>query len=159
MKLVEPSSVLADLRHLARFLRVKHVRIIGGEPLLHPELLSVISAIRASKVTAKIRVVTNGVFLQRFPPGIPRQRGAQGLDYPGIQKIEAVTDIERWLNPATALRSCEVCAGSVGCRHAQQQIRRESPGEEGIDFDYLEDLEKDISVDSGCSRIVAGFEG
>lgn len=62
-----PSSVVADLTHLAKFLRVDHVRILGGEPLLHPNLLSLISVIRDSGIAPKIRVVTNGVLLDRVP--------------------------------------------------------------------------------------------
>lgn len=101
--------------------------------------------------------VHKSVHIQTTPAYLD-QRGAEGLDYLEIQKIERITDLERWLNPATALRSSEVCTGSVGRRHPHQQIRRELPEEEALDFEYLQVLERCISIDNVCSRIVAGFE-
>jgi organic radical activating enzyme len=63
---VSPADVLADLSILARHYRVDAVRILGGEPLLHPDLPGVAAAVRESGVTERICVVTNGLLLARM---------------------------------------------------------------------------------------------
>ena len=63
---VSPAEVLADLSILARHYRVDAVRLLGGEPLLHPDLPAIAAAVRASGVTERICVVTNGLLLARM---------------------------------------------------------------------------------------------
>jgi organic radical activating enzyme len=65
---VDPAEVLADLTTLARHYRVDVVRLLGGEPLLHPDLLAVIAAVRASGIGEQVCVVTNGLLLLRMEP-------------------------------------------------------------------------------------------
>jgi GTP 3',8-cyclase len=62
-KHADPDRVYRDLSLLARSYHAAHVRIVGGEPLLHPRLPNLIEAVRASQVTDRIRVLTNGVRL------------------------------------------------------------------------------------------------
>jgi hypothetical protein len=40
--------------------------VLGGEPLLHPDLLTVLDAIRTSGICDSIRVLTNGLLLRRM---------------------------------------------------------------------------------------------
>jgi hypothetical protein len=63
----QPEALYEVLRVLAKHYRAEHVRLLGGEPLLHPALLDVIDAVVLSGVTDRIRVVTNGVLLSRMP--------------------------------------------------------------------------------------------
>ena len=42
------------------------MRLLGGEPLLHPDLLSVIDAVRRSGVCDSISLTTNGLLLPRM---------------------------------------------------------------------------------------------
>jgi organic radical activating enzyme len=63
---VSPAEVLTDLSILARYYRVDVVRLLGGEPLLHPDLPGIAAAVRASGVTERICVVTNGLLLARM---------------------------------------------------------------------------------------------
>lgn len=63
---VSPRDLLADLSILARHYRADAVRLLGGEPLLHPDLPGVAAAVRASGVTERICVVTNGLLLARM---------------------------------------------------------------------------------------------
>lgn len=67
---MEPSEVRRDLSALSEVYRVDHVRLVGGEPLLHPRLLELIEAIRQSGVTDTIRLVTNGVLLAKAPQAL-----------------------------------------------------------------------------------------
>jgi organic radical activating enzyme len=64
---VDPDVVGRDLSLLARHYRAQWIRLVGGEPLLHPALLDVIEATRRSGVGSTVCVVTNGVLL----PGMP----------------------------------------------------------------------------------------
>jgi hypothetical protein len=92
---VDPESVRRDLTLLARSYRCEHVRILGGEPLLHPDLPGLVAAIRASGICDRVRVVTNGVLLSRQD-----DRFWQAVDelhvsvYPGHEPSGG--EVERW---------------------------------------------------------------
>lgn len=57
----------ADVAALARVMRVHRFRFVGGEPLLHRELLAHIGAVRESGIASEIQVCTNGALLDRTP--------------------------------------------------------------------------------------------
>jgi cyclic pyranopterin phosphate synthase len=62
----DPATVYHDLSVLAHCYHAKSVRVLGGEPLLHPDLPSVIDAIRRSQICDSIWVITNGRLLARM---------------------------------------------------------------------------------------------
>ncbi|WP_197322291.1 radical SAM protein [Saccharomonospora sp. NB11] len=64
---VDPAKVHDALVVLGRHYRSGYVKIMGGEPLLHPDILGVIEAVRTSGVTDTILVATNGTLLHRAP--------------------------------------------------------------------------------------------
>ena len=64
---VDPDQVLNDFSILAEYCHPQHIRLCGGEPLLHPHLLDVVDAVRDSGISECIRVVTNGTLLHRMP--------------------------------------------------------------------------------------------
>jgi len=66
---VPPAQIQRDLSAMARCFHASEVRVLGGEPLLHPELVPVLQVIRASGVSDTIRVITNGLLLPRMPAG------------------------------------------------------------------------------------------
>lgn len=63
---VDPQSLLRDLTMLARVYQVDFVRLLGGEPLLHPNLTAVMDTIEASGIASRICLVTNGLLLSRM---------------------------------------------------------------------------------------------
>jgi cyclic pyranopterin phosphate synthase len=66
---VEPEAIREDLAHAVRLgLRSNVLRLLGGEPLLHPKLAEIIRIAREAGISKKIHVVTNGVLLDRKPP-------------------------------------------------------------------------------------------
>jgi organic radical activating enzyme len=67
-RLADPDLVHRDLATLALHYRAEHVRLVGGEPLLHPALGEVVAAVRRSGITDRIRVLTNGTVLARMTP-------------------------------------------------------------------------------------------
>jgi hypothetical protein len=60
------AAIFKDLSILAKYIQVNHVRLLGGEPLLHPDLIGVIEAVRNSGISKRIRVVTNGLLLWKM---------------------------------------------------------------------------------------------
>jgi organic radical activating enzyme len=69
-RFVEPDDVHGSLSLLARHYHADQVRLVGGEPLLHPDLTSVIKAVRTSGVTERVVIVTNGLLLSRMDPEV-----------------------------------------------------------------------------------------
>jgi cyclic pyranopterin phosphate synthase len=65
--LVDPAVLEHDLSLLAEHYHAHTVRLLGGEPLLHPDLGTIIEVARRSRIGEVIRVVTNGVLLPRMP--------------------------------------------------------------------------------------------
>jgi organic radical activating enzyme len=99
----DPGQVFVDLSLLGRHCRPDRICLVGGEPLLHPDLQEVIGAVRRSGIQGRIRVTTNGLLLCRMPDSF-----WSGIDevcislYPGF---EADTrQAEEWLSRAKANR-------------------------------------------------------
>jgi organic radical activating enzyme len=261
VRFADPKTVATDLTSLAAWLEVEHVRILGGEPLLHPRFLDLVKAIRRSRIGETIRVVTNGLPLLKIPPDIwaavdeihisqypnakpfierhidtfrarceaagtrltvkhydyfrysfrkpgeepgltqriyatcqmahvwrsltaengrlyrclqsayiqdaadyERHRSEHGEDYLTIRDIRSAAELEAWLNRKPALKSCAVCAGSVGRRHAHRQLAPKAgdtlvAGMAGIDADYLEALERSIVDDNECVMNILEYTG
>lgn len=63
---LQPEETSSSLRELSRFLRAETVRIVGGEPLLHPNLSSLLCAVRESKIADRVCLVTNGILLDQI---------------------------------------------------------------------------------------------
>lgn len=62
---VDPKKVLDDLSILGKYYKANYLKIMGGEPLLHPDLIEVIDAVRSSGISDFIQVATNGQLLSR----------------------------------------------------------------------------------------------
>jgi hypothetical protein len=63
--LADPDSVSRDLNILVKIYRPRFVKILGGETLLHPRLLDVVTAVRESGISDYLRLVTNGMLLHK----------------------------------------------------------------------------------------------
>ncbi|MEY7971418.1 radical SAM protein [Saccharomonospora xinjiangensis] len=63
----DPDEVHEQLSLLAHSYHASYAKIMGGEPLLHPEILALIAAVRSSGVADTILVATNGTLLHRAP--------------------------------------------------------------------------------------------
>jgi hypothetical protein len=56
----------SDLGHLARVLRADAYGMLGGEPLLHPRLPDLLAVSRASGISGRVEVWTNGIRVRRM---------------------------------------------------------------------------------------------
>lgn len=62
----DPETVYRDFSILAKVFKPQQVKVLGGEPLLHPNLVEVIEAVKRSRICDDILVVTNGLLLPRM---------------------------------------------------------------------------------------------
>jgi organic radical activating enzyme len=92
----DPKIVYRDLSQLGAYYSARHVRLLGGEPLLHHNLLELIAATRAAGITECIRILTNGILLPSAPEEfwesvdeiqVSLYTGA-ALDHPQLQRME-----------------------------------------------------------------------
>jgi organic radical activating enzyme len=60
----------ADLSALARVFHARELKLLGGEPLLHPQLPAFLAAAREIGIADGVTLVTNGVLLHRADPAI-----------------------------------------------------------------------------------------
>lgn len=65
-----PESIFADLQALAQVAQADELRVAGGEPLAHSQLLDILAAARKTAVASQITLITNGVLLHRAPLGL-----------------------------------------------------------------------------------------
>lgn len=64
-ELANADEVYRDLSILSKAMEVQHVRLVGGEPTMHPDLSGIVTAVRESGISKRIRLITNGLLLER----------------------------------------------------------------------------------------------
>ena len=64
---LSPDRLSHDLSILSKYCRPEFISLLGGEPLLHPDLIEIINVVRSSGISDRIRVVTNGRLLHKMP--------------------------------------------------------------------------------------------
>jgi len=64
---MSPEDFRLDIEALSPVLHVKEMRIVGGEPLLHPRLLEFLRLADASAMCGSIVIYTNGILLPDAP--------------------------------------------------------------------------------------------
>lgn len=121
---VDPGDLSSDLTTLARSYHATVLKILGGEPLLHPNLLDVIMAARESQVAEKIEIWTNGLLLPRMERRV----------------WEAVDSVRISLYPGRSLKQHQLdrCIdlarrSNVPIRYKRYQTFQESYSEQGTD--------------------------
>lgn len=84
--LVDPEAVRRDFVTLGSVYHARWLRILGGEPLLHPRLIDVIGAAKDAGIADKVAVVTNGVLLLRATASLWEMIDAIEISqYPGSE--------------------------------------------------------------------------
>jgi organic radical activating enzyme len=126
--LADPEQLGRDLAALGRAYHASEARVLGGEPLLHPEITAVLSAIRGSGVCDSVRVITNGLRLPRVPRGF----------WDAVDEVSVSVYPGRELGPETA-DAVRRTAGEhgVALRFKRFDYFRESYSEIGTDDDGL----------------------
>lgn len=104
-RLADPVQVYDDLAALSRFVHVDAWGALGGEPLLHPHLVDILTAVTKTRIADVIEVWTNGIAV--------RKQGAAFWDsfdrlvvsvYPGTLEDSEI----EWIKGAAAEAQIEV---------------------------------------------------
>jgi len=66
----DPAELARDLALAAAVLAPRVFKLVGGEPLLHPELAALARAARASGIAPTLSITTNGLLLARAPDAV-----------------------------------------------------------------------------------------
>jgi organic radical activating enzyme len=64
----DPVEFESDLRAVGRVVAPQFLKIVGGEPLLHPELERLLAIARQPAVGRRIQLTTNGFLIDRLTP-------------------------------------------------------------------------------------------
>lgn len=96
---VDPAECATVMGTLAQALHATELRIIGGEPLLHPHLADVLLACRNSHVADYIVLWTNGLLLDHASEDVWRQiDGVVWSTYPGLRYKADRSDLQPLLD-------------------------------------------------------------
>lgn len=88
-----------DLNQLRKiFPEIRTIRLLGGEPLMHPQIKDFIKCTRTFYPTSQIYIATNGVLLEKMNPSFWKTCAANKIRlaltiYPPYQKV-----YKRWLD-------------------------------------------------------------
>jgi len=98
-KFADLASFVRDFEALGQAFHSRELRIVGGEPLLHPDLLQFLAEGRRIGIADSIVVYTNGVLLHQVPDDFWRLIDELRVSvYPGVR---------RRLNDAACAKLCE----------------------------------------------------
>ena len=64
----DPTEFESDLRAVSRVIQPQFLKIVGGEPLLHPELERLLGIARSLAVGRRIQLTTNAFLIDRLSP-------------------------------------------------------------------------------------------
>lgn len=82
----KPAKILPGLKNLAEVYRPRAINLIGGEPLLHPDLSGLISAVKSAGLGKYVSVTTNAQLLGRMPDSFWQEVNSLELSlYPGFE--------------------------------------------------------------------------
>lgn len=92
-KFADIEVVRHDFARLSElFGNIRHVRIMGGEPLLHPKVVEAAQIVKAAFPRSRVRVVTNGILLPKFD-GLPElAKIGVGIDWTKYPPVAAKED-------------------------------------------------------------------
>ncbi len=82
---VDVDDFYSDLCELAKHAHARHLQILGGEPLLHPDILSILDVARRSRIADRLVLATNGLLLRKQGPEFWERVDVVRLSrYPGV---------------------------------------------------------------------------
>lgn len=64
--LADPDALVGDLTRAARVLQPRVFKLVGGEPTMHPDLVTIIRKVRETGIAPTLSVTTNGLLLKKM---------------------------------------------------------------------------------------------
>lgn len=68
LRIFPPDEIERDVNNAARVIHADVAVLLGGEPLQHPMIVSLMRHTRKSGLADRVRVLTNGIRLHKMPP-------------------------------------------------------------------------------------------
>lgn len=97
-KEISPETLFNDLSNLAQAATFQWGQLLGGEPMLHSDVLECIKAVRNSKISEKILITTNGTLFEKFTDEIIDSIDMVRMSvYPGKIPLKLIEDFEKRL--------------------------------------------------------------
>jgi GTP 3',8-cyclase len=85
----DPDTVHRDFSILAKYYRPRFVKVLGGEPLLHKQLVEVIAAARMTGISEHFTLITNGLLLHKASDALWEAVDEVEISlYPGVAQAE-----------------------------------------------------------------------
>jgi 4Fe-4S single cluster domain len=83
-----------DMRALSQAVHLGELRLVGGEPLLHPQLIDFMRMTRETGIADAIKIYTNGMLLHTMPDEFWEQTDTLWVStYPGVRRRMADEEI------------------------------------------------------------------
>jgi GTP 3',8-cyclase len=109
-KAADPAVVFESLSKLSRVAAPSRVQIVGGEPLLHPNLLGLVKAVRDSGLAPRIRLISNGTLLHLIDERLIKEVDELHLSiYPGKAPLDSEIKRVRGLTQTFNVELDEKC--------------------------------------------------
>jgi organic radical activating enzyme len=121
-------TLVLDIQKASQYFHTKTLRIIGGEPLLHPNLSQFIQDFKAIKIADSIELWTNGTLID-----FASKSNWELLDgiviskYPNISNpwdSESLTEISKKYNVWIHIRDCKSFSWSINCERNNINIAK-----------------------------------
>lgn len=117
----DPETVYRDYSVLAKYYRPAFIKVLGGEPLMHRQLDAVIRAARASGISDRFVLTTNGTLLDRASDAIWDAVDEVEISaYPGVPgldgQIRLAQEKARALGKKVTVYRYEQFRGTFGLR-------------------------------------------
>lgn len=94
-KFIEIDEFQMDLKQLEQVVHISELKIIGGEPLLHPDIINLLGIARETGISDKITLITNGTLLHKVNQNIWKQIDRlQVTLYPNVDIKIDITKLE-----------------------------------------------------------------
>jgi organic radical activating enzyme len=85
-KFADLKSFTRDIETLSTVLQARELKFVGGEPLLHPQLLDFLRVAKDVQIANRLLLVTNGVLLHKVPDELWELIDGMWISiYPGIK--------------------------------------------------------------------------
>lgn len=108
------ASFERDITRLSRVVRVAELKMLGGEPLLHPELVGFLRVARESGIARSVVIWTNGLLLRKMPDAAwSLIDGIVVSEYPGIRTTGGLETLQHKLDKHSVWLTRKDCSSFV----------------------------------------------
>jgi hypothetical protein len=135
-----PAQVEKDLAALATAVTLRELQFLGGEPLLHPQLLEFLAIGRRANIAQQLVLVTNGTLLHKADPSLFKLIDGMWISrYPGV----STAFDEQWLRDIAMDNGVWVWLKDTDA-FTQKQLNQPNDDDGLVEYIYFSCLETHI---------------